>query len=107
MKRTILSLIAAASLAACAQSVAETSYVNGNATVMQIRATPEAEWELLMDGQVVAKDGVGMTFDNTLHGSYKGQPVSARLYYRSNGWTSHKVADVFVNGQMVETLIIN
>lgn len=107
MKNVILAAVAAISLAACAQSIPETSVVDGRSTIMQIRATPNSEWEFLMDGQVVAKDAVALTFDNTLHGVYQGQPVAVRMYLRSNGWVAHKVADVFINGQLVETLIIS
>lgn len=107
MKNLILSTAIALTLSACAQSIAETAQINGESTSIQVRATPNNEWELLFDGQIVAKDSAKWTFDNTLHGSYGGQPVMARLYYRSNGWSAHKVADVFVDGQLIETLVIN
>ena len=108
MNNTLIAALVAVSLTACSQSIPETTYINGNQAIVQMRATPNAEWELLMDGQIVARKSVNLlTYDDVLHGNYKGQPVTARMYLRSNGWVSHKVADIFVNGQLVETLVLS
>ena len=103
----IAALMGATIVSACAQSISETSYVDGQQVMMQVRATPNAEWEFLINGQVVAKDKVQMAFDNVLTGVHNGKQYTVRMYYRSNGWVAHKTADVFADGQLVETLVIS
>ena len=105
MKRLLFVMVLA--VAGCAESIPEISYVNGQTVMMQFRATPENNWELLIDGEIVVQQKTTVFSSNeTLTGTYKGDPVMVRRYYRSNGWVLTHVADVFVGGQLVETLVI-
>ncbi|WP_417245320.1 hypothetical protein [Celeribacter sp.] len=94
-------------LAACAESIPEVSYYDGRNITIQMRATPESNWEVLIDGEIVVQEKTkAFSTNETLHGMYKGKPVMVRRYLRSNGWTSTHVADVFIDGQLVETLVL-
>lgn len=94
-------------LAGCAESIPEVSYYDGRNITMQMRATPENNWELLIDGEIVVQQKVKAFRSNeTLNGVYKGKPVMVRRYLRSNGWASTHVADVFIDGRLVETLVL-
>ena len=106
MKKLILATAVALALAGCASSIPEVSRYDGQTMTMQIRATQQ-HWELIIDGQVVANHPV-VTWQSAINmnGVYKGKPVMARMYYRSNGWSAVYVADVFIEGQLVETLTI-
>lgn len=94
-------------LAACAESIPEIAHYNGQSVTIQLRATPANEWELLIDNDIVVKQKVEpFSTNETLRGTYKGKPVMVRRYFRSNGWTQAHVADVFIGGQLIETLVI-
>lgn len=94
-------------LAGCAESIPEVSYYDGRNITMQMRATPDSNWELLIDGEIVVQQKVrAFSSNETMNGVYKTKPVMVRRYMRSNGWTSTHVADVFIDGKLVETLIL-
>ena len=94
-------------MAGCAESIPEVSYYDGHNITMQMRATPESNWELLIDGEIVVQQKVqAFNSNETLNGVYKGKPVMVRRYFRSNGWASTHVADVFIDGRLVETLVL-
>ncbi len=94
-------------VAACAESIPEIAHYDGRNISVQMRSTPESNWELLIDGEIVVQQKIkAFRTNETLHGSFNEEPVLVRRYIRSNGWTSTHVADVFIGGQLVETLVI-
>lgn len=107
LKSTLAALaLATATLSGCATSFTEVSHYGGETYTLQVRATPE-RWETVINGEIAA---VGPLFStNTeiaMTGSYRGKQILTRVYYRSNGWTMHKVADVFMDGVLIETLVL-
>ncbi len=107
-----LILVTTLALASCTQhSAPEVGYYNGQQ--LQIRAEVEPgvftgtlklfiDEELIVDQESKVFGGSSQSFT----GKWKGRNVIARATYVENLFSAYYLIDVFVNGQLVETLTV-
>ncbi|MSU89734.1 hypothetical protein GE300_08895 [Rhodobacteraceae bacterium 2CG4] len=107
-----LLLVAFLGLAACTQqSQEEYATVAGSRLAISAEMTPgviDAKFVLRINGAPVINDRTepfGGTSQN-FSGSYDGRPVSARVTAVSKMFSAYTMVDVFIDGQLVETLTI-
>jgi hypothetical protein len=95
-------------LSSCATSIPETTNYNGKPMIMQVKARPGAVWEFYIDGQLIMEKQANV-FEGmpVMHGTWKGKPIMVKLQMVSNGWSAMKTADVFIDGQLIETLVVS
>ena len=99
-------------LVACAQqSVPEISQYQGQRIEITARATPslfDAEFILFINGKEVINDrtkpfgGTSQTFE----GVWNGKPVRARATAVQKFASSYTMIDVFINGDLVDTIVV-
>lgn len=112
MRFLVVVLAATLTLASCTQhSAPEVGYYNGQK--LQIRAEVEAgafngvlklyiDEELTVDQRSKTFGGSSQSFT----GKWKGRNVVARVTYVQNLFSAYHLIDVFIEGQLVETLTI-
>ncbi len=110
--RTIV-VAAALAISACTQtSTPEIATFEGQRLTIQAEAKPlplgAAEVMVKIDGETVInqKSQVFGGSSQTFNGSWNGRPVSARATRIQNFVSSYTQIDVFIGGQLVETLTI-
>jgi len=105
-------LVAMTAMAACAQTSApEVTQFEGRTLTISATATPglmDAEFQIFIDGETVinqrsqAFGGSSQNFE----GSWNGRRVTARATRVQNFVSSYTQIDVFIGGQLVETLVV-
>jgi hypothetical protein len=95
-------------ISSCAQSIPETTNFNGKAMTMHLKATTGAAWEFYINGELVIHHKI-KAFEGmpVMNGTWRGKPVMIKMQMVSSGWTTMKTADVFIDGQLVETLVVS
>ena len=113
MKKLMLVVtVAFAGLAGCTQySIPETAYFQGQSYQVRAEVEPGAfdgtlklyiDEELVIDQRSKAFGGSSQTFT----GSWKGKSVTARATAVQQLMSAYTRVDVFVDGQLIETLTI-
>ena len=108
--KTLLGIAMAVSISACTTSVPEVTRYEDETLTITMRALEGQYnmWQITFNNEpVITARGGFWTLDKPLIGTWRGKQVMARKYYRGNGWVSNLVADIFVDGELIETLVLS
>ena len=112
MRNFLAATLLAVLVAACTQqSAPEFAIYNGESIQIEVTSTPgliDAEYVLKINGEPVIKQR-SQAFGGSLQvfdGSWRGKKVSARTTRVQNMFSTYTQVDVFIDGQLVETLTV-
>ena len=95
-------------ISSCAQSIPETTTFGGKQMMVHLKATTNATWEFYINGELVITHKIN-AFEGlpVMNGTWRGKHVMIKMQMVSSGFTTMKTADVYIDGQRVETLVVS